>query len=349
MTDAAASTVAARAPAPVVWVPPDAPWVTAPRDAVLHRWAGRSMGTVWRLVLAVTPQQPVLPVRGVVEGCLAELVRQMSHWEPESELSAFNRLAAGESMPLSPDFAHVMRMALEVAHQSGGAFDPTIAEAVQRWGFGPIARYDSPGFAPSPPVAPPVPESAPWRSLAWHEGRLRQPGGCRLDLSAIAKGHAVDAVGAALRALGFGSFLFELGGELRGEGLKPDGQPWWVAIERPPGGAHLPPLRAALIGQAVATSGDYRQGFRDTQGRWRSHTLDPRRGCPVEHDLASVTVLHRSAARADALATALFVMGWDEGLAWADQHRVAAWFTARDGAGGWREAATAALKDWLDD
>jgi thiamine biosynthesis lipoprotein len=327
-------------------VPPSAPWVTAPRGAVLHRLAGRSMGTVWRLVLADQAGAPLAPVRARIDACLAELVRQMSHWEADSELSRFNRLAAGQLLTLSADFARVMQLALRVAEQSDGAFDPAIGGMVERWGFGATARFDSLSFSPA--VAAPA-ERSRWRMLRLEGHRLQQPGGCRLDLSAIAKGHAVDAVAAALRADGHSNFLFELGGELRGEGLKADGQPWWVALERPPGAEQLPPLRAALIGQAVATSGDYRQGFRDAQGRWCSHTIDPRTGAPVEHALASVSVLHPSCAEGDALATALFVMGPEAGLAWADQHGVVAWFTARGEGGAWQEAASAAMRDWLED
>lgn len=327
-------------------LPPSAPWVVARRGDVLHRWSGRSMGTVWRLVLSAPSDAKLEPLRQRIEACLAELVRQMSHWEPDSELSRFNRLAPGAWRAISPDFALVMRRALRVAAQSEGAFDPAIGDAAERWGFGTTRRFDSPGFAPA--VDAPAP-AAPWRDLRLDGDRLQQPGGCRLDLSAIAKGHAVDAVAAALVAAGHAHFLFELGGELRGEGLKPDGQPWWVALERPPGAQGLSPLRAALIGQAVATSGDYRQGFRDAQGRWRSHTLDPRRAAPVEHALAAVSVLHPSCAEADALATALFVMGPEAGPAWADRHGVAAWFTFRDDAGSWRDAASNAMRDWLAD
>lgn len=342
------TTLAAPAGRALALLPPSAPWVIARRGDSLHRLSGHSMGTVWRLVLSAPPDARLEAVQHRVQACLAELVRQMSHWEPDSELSRFNRLAAGEWQALSPDFALVMRRALRVAAQSDGAFDPAIGDAVEHWGFGATHRFDSPGFAARDHAPPPV---AAWRALRLAGARLQQPGGCRLDLSAIAKGHAVDAVAAALVAAGHAHFLFELGGELRGEGLKPDGRPWWVALERPPGAEQLPPLRAALIGQAVATSGDYRQGFFDAQGRWRSHTLDPRRAAPVEHALASVSVLHPSCAEADALATALFVMGPEAGLAWADQQGVAAWFTLRegDGDGAWRETASVALRDWLDD
>lgn len=333
----------------LVLLPPAAPLVAAPRGAVLHRLTGQSMGSVWRLVLAATPAAPLAAVQARIEACLAGLVQQMSHWEPDSELSRFNRLPAGQWQTLSPDFAQVMRLALRVAEQSGGAFDPALGAAIDRWGFGSTGRFDCAGF--SVPVGTDPQPLGAWRGLRLDGARLQQPGACRLDLSAIAKGHAVDAVAAVLRADGHHNFLFELGGELRGEGLRADGQPWWVALERPPGAANLPPLRVALVGHAMTTSGDYRQGFRDAQGRWCSHTLDPRTQAPVHHALASVSVLHERCADADALATALFVMGREDGRAWADRHGVAAWFVARDSdaPGGCREGPSAALQAWLDD
>lgn len=327
----------------LVLVPPMAPLQPAPRGAVLHRWSGPSMGSSWRLVLAAPPGAALAGVPAAIEARLARLVAELSHWEADSDLSRFNRLPAGAWATLPPDFAAVMRAALPLAEQSGGAFDPALGGSIEAWGFGPQSRFDSPGFAPPAHT----PTGAAWRGLRLDGDRLQQPGGCTLDLSAIAKGHAVDVVAALLRQRGFGHFLFELGGELFGEGLKPDGRPWWVALERPPGAAALPPLRAALVGQALATSGDYRQGFTDSHGRWRSHTIDPRSGEPVRHALASVSVLHERCMLADALATVLFVLGPEEGRAWADAHGVAAWFVARDDH-GWREWPSAALKDWLD-
>lgn len=334
---------------PLVLVPPAAPLRPVPAGAQIHRLAGQSMGSTWRLLLAGEPAasaHALAAAQAGVQAVLDRVVAQMSHWDAGSELSRFNRLPAGRAQHLSPGFAEVMRCALQLAEASGGAFDPAMGGAIEAWGFGPAGRFDSAGFAP-PPAATTL--GAGWRSLQWQGARLVQPGGCRLDLSAIAKGHAVDAVAAWLRSQGRHHFLFELGGELVGAGLKPDGQPWWVAIERPPGAEALPPLRAALVGQALATSGDYRQGFTDHAGRWCSHTLDPRSGEPVRHALASVSVLHERCMQADALATVLFVLGPDDGLAWADAHGVAAWFVARTPGRGWREWPSAALAAWLDD
>ncbi|ALD93712.1 Membrane-associated lipoprotein involved in thiamine biosynthesis [Cupriavidus gilardii CR3] len=148
-----------------------------------------------------------------------------------------------------------------------------------------------------------------------------------IDLCAIAKGYAVDAVSAWLSARGVSHHLVEIGGELRGEGVKPDGMPWWVELESPPAAddaaADAARTVVALHGLSVATSGDYRRYF-DSGGRRYAHTLDPRTGYPVSHALASVTVLHRRCMMADALSTALTVLGPEAGMAFATQRGIAA-------------------------
>ncbi len=156
---------------------------------------------------------------------------------------------------------------------------------------------------------------------------LMQPGGMKLDLSGIAKGHAVDRVSDALAALGATSHLVEIGGELKGRGVKPDAQPWWVEIERAEGDAS-PRTVAALFDLAMATSGDYRRAFRH-EGRLYPHTIDGSTGRPVSNNLASVTVLHASAMKADAYASALTVMGPFEGPEYAEAVGLAALFVER--------------------
>jgi thiamine biosynthesis lipoprotein len=177
--------------------------------------------------------------------------------------------------------------------------------------------------------------------------RLYQPGGAVLDLSSVAKGHAVDRLALRLEALGVRHYLVEAGGELRGAGVKADGQPWWVELEGVPDaiGAPIPQSVVALHGLAVATSGDYRRYFHHAQRR-ASHTLDPRSGYPIANDLASVTVLAPTCMAADALSTALTVMGVEAGLAYADGRGLAARFLLRRD-GGLREVDTAAWQGLL--
>lgn len=295
--------------------------------ARVHRLAGRTMGTCWSVRLAA-PAPPPATVGAAIAAVLDEVVAEMSGWEAASRLARFNRAAAGSWHVLPSGFFHVLAAGVGIARATGGAFDPAIGAMVDLWGFGPgPARLEPPAEAE---IAAARARSG-WERLELDAParRARQPGGLALDLSGIAKGHAVDRVAALLAARGFGHVLVEIGGELKGLGVRPDGQPWWVAVEAPPGIA-LPETRVALHGLAIATSGDYRRFF-DHGGRRYAHSLDPRIGRPVANDLASVTVVHEECLRADAFATALLVMGREEGPAFATTHDLAALFVRRDG------------------
>jgi thiamine biosynthesis lipoprotein len=258
----------------------------------------------------------------------------MSHWRPDSVLCGFNRAPGGTWAALPPDFAVVMRIGLDIAARSGGAFDPTIGALVDLCGFGPMA-------VTAPPTDDQIAQArsrSGWKRTTFDAatGRLRQPGGLSLDLSGIAKGYAVDAIAALLADHGVHHCLVEIGGELAGRGLKPDGEPWWVDLENP-GTGTLPPFRAALHQWAVATSGDYVRG---------AHNLDPVSGRPATHDVVSVTVFHASAMQADAWASALTVLGPKDGLALAARESLAARMVTRSDA-GLAEMLTPALRDLI--
>lgn len=287
------------------------------------------MGTVWRVTLAAPPRFDPAPLRRGIAARLDGLVAEMSHWRGDSLLSRFNRADAGSWTALPPDFAHVVDAALAVAARSDGAFDPAIGALVDLWGFGPV-RVDR---APDAAAVAAARATAGWRRLEWDAAarRLRQPGGVALDLSGIAKGHAVDALAALLAAHGLGHALVEVGGELAGRGMRPDGDPWWVELEAPPGRA-LAPLRVALHGLAAATSGNYVRG---------PHTIDPRTGHPAS-GVAAASVLHPSAMLADAWASALVVLGPRGGAALATRERLAARIVDADG-GEWLSPALAAM------
>lgn len=304
---------------------------------------GETMGTTWSVKVSTPPAAfDARTVQQALEARLHEVCAQMSHWDVDSALMRFNRAEAGSWHTLAPHFQRVMRCALEAARLSGGACDPAAGHWVQRWGFGGVARHDQPGFTvPDEVELLRLAQRHPhgWQGLRWAGGgtQLLQPGGVQLDLGAIAKGFAVDLLSEALSASGFTHHLVEIGGELRGEGMKPDGQPWWVALELPSalacdadeGRFDAPVL--ALHGLSVATSGDYRKGFQALDGRWLSHTIDPRDGRPVRHGLASVTVLHPQCMWADAWSTAMSVLGLHEGLDLADRLRLPAFFVSRQG------------------
>ncbi len=282
-----------------------------PRAAIVDL-GGETMGTRWSVRLAAPAGVDLAAVRAGLVVRLDGIVAQMSQWEPTSLLSRFNRAAAGTWTILPPDVAAVIEAGLRIAAATGGAFDPAIGRLVDLWGFGPIAVAGAPDEAAIEMAR----QVSGWRRLAWRAvGRcLYQPGGLALDLAGIAKGYAVDAVADLLATLGIRHCLVEIGGELVGRGVRPDGEPWWVDLEAPPGLA-VPPLRVALHGLAVATSGNYRRG---------DHTLDPRTGRPVANGVVAASVVAATALAADAWATALTVLGPAAAMAVAEREDIAA-------------------------
>ena len=301
-----------------------------PPGLVQHTLAGLSMGTSWSArVLAGAGAAATLRV--ALQRELDQVVAQMSHWESDSDLSRYNDAPAGSWHALPDGLNTVLQYALEVADDSAGAYNPCAGALVNLWGFGARKRYDHAGFqAPdADAVAALVARADRARVQIDVDGqRLLQPGGVQLDLSSVAKGYAVDRMAHCLDALGWHHYLVEAGGELRGAGVKPDGQPWWVELEGVPGSGQAVASRVALHGLAVATSGDYRRYF-DYGSTRAAHTLDPRTGRPVANGVASVTVLHPHCMGADALSTALTVMGVERGLAYAEQRKLAARFLLR--------------------
>jgi len=307
-----------------VAVPLDlSPQAVRPRGERLVEFGGPTMGVMWTVKASAPPGFDLDGAQTQVQGLLNRIVGQMSTWEPASDISRFNAAPPGAWMDLPPAFLHVMERALHWAQASNGAFDPTAGRLVDLWGFGP------PGAILAPPSVIDVADALAacgWDRLALDGERLFQPGGVSLDLSGIAKGFGVDEVSRALSHLGLHDHLVEIGGELRGAGVKPDGEPWWAQIAPPPG-ASLPegPILVALHGLSIATSGDYHRYF-DHDGVRHGHTLDPRTGRPAAHALRSVSAICESCMDADALCTILGVLGPLAGPRFAEEHGIAAHF-----------------------
>jgi thiamine biosynthesis lipoprotein len=299
-----------------------------PPSDIVWSLGGETMGTTWSARVVAPPGVDKQAVDAAIREELAAVVAVFSPWEPDSEISRFNGAPVG-TWALSQPFWSLLDQAMDIADDTSGAVDPTLGALVDLWGFGP----PGPRPADSPLPADDEIEAAlavsGWRKLRLHrEARAAvQAGGMTLDFSGIAKGHAVDRVSERLTAMGATSHLIEIGGELRGAGVKPDGQPWWVEIEQPPG-SPAPRTLIALIDIAMATSGDYRRAF-SHEGRRYSHTVDGRTGRPIDNGLASVTVVHPSAMKADAFATALGVMGPYDGPEFAEAFGLAACFVQR--------------------
>ena len=328
----------------------------APPGAAIRDLRGLTMGTSWSVRLVESTMPGRAGSADLQQGLQQQLdlvVAQMSHWSDASDLGRFNRAEPGSWHSLPAAFYEVLGFAMHVSQASGGAYDPCAGALVNLWGFGPRERYDEPGFLPPKDDTLALLLSQRQRrrlQLDLPARRARQPGGLQLDLSAVAKGYGVDRLARYLDSQGIDHYLVEVGGELRGAGSKPDGQPWWVMLEQVDGAdaaKHPPELLLALHGLSVATSGDYRRFFQDGTVRF-SHTIDPRSGMPIANQLASVTVVHQQCMAADAWSTALTVLGPDAGMALAEEQGLAARFLQRDG-DGYHETLSSHMLAMLDE
>jgi len=281
--------------------------------------SGKALGTQWNVTLLGLNAEQNPSAQMTVEAVLKRVNDEMSTWKKDSKLNGFNE-RTDYAYTFSPETAGVIEQAMHVARETGGAFDPTVGPLVALWGFGANAAKEGPSEADLEQARAKV----GYHHLLWVGPNQLQGAimGMKLDLSANAKGYAVDAVTLAMKRLGAHSGLVEVGGEVRAWGQRPGGGPWRLAIETPndqaaPGKAAS--AVAQLNGFSMATSGDYRQ-FRMEGDKRISHTIDPRTGQPIGHTLASVTVFAPRCMDADAYATALMVLGPEAGMDLVNRH-----------------------------
>ena len=309
-----------------------------------ERLEGGTMGTYYR-VTVFCPGVSAADLKHRLEAELTAVNDQMSTYQADSELMRFNAAPPGDWVEVSSDLLSVLTAAREISVRSAGAFDVTVSELVNLWGFGPHGRISS---RPSAERIAAAMARVGYEHLELDPSaqRIRRLTPLTVDLSAIAKGHAVDRLAEVMLAGGCEHFLADIGGEVRAHGLNPSGGAWRVGVEVPdPERIGSIQRVLALDSVAVATSGDYRN-FLDLNGERYSHTIDPRSGHPVQHDLASVTVVHASTMQADGLATALNVLGLEEGFALAEAEELAALFLVRR-TNGFEERYTSAMLNHL--
>lgn len=315
-----------------------------PAGGAVQSLAGTTMGTTWsvKFVGSAAGRQTL---QRIVPLALDRVIAQMSPWERESDISRFNRLPLKQWQTLPLELDRVMDSAIRIARDSGGAYDPTVGALVDLWGFGPSGPRDA---APQSDDIAVRHRASGWQQLERDAGahRMRRHNAGLVDLCGIAKGFAVDLVADTLREHGIHHALVEIGGELRGHGVKPDGSPWWVGIDRS-GDARTTtePMLVALHDLAIATSGCERSFV--SGGRHFSHTLDPRTGHPIANGMIAATVLHRSCMEADAYATALMVLGPDAAIDFAVAHDLAALILFRQEGEDLAERTTPALDAML--
>lgn len=292
---------------------------------------GPTMGTTFSVKVADPPKGiDDAAVRGAANEVLDLIDRSMSGYRVDSEISRFNSSASTEWFEVSSHLATVVDAALQVSQQSGGAFDITVGPLVAAWGFG----------ASGEPID--LPDDARLVELHAHVGyeklhaRLNPPAlrkddpALRLDLNGIAPGYAVDLLAQKLQSTQVHNFMIDIGGEVRAQGRNAHGQLWRIAVERPIDAQPEPYAIVQLDNASVTTSGEYRHYF-DRDGRRYSHTIDPRTGRPVVHNLASVVVIGSNSMVIDAWATALNVLGTEEGQALATRLDMPVLFIDADG------------------
>lgn len=291
--------------------------------------SGPTMGTQYTVKLAKLPDGISAEfLSGEINDRLRLINQQMSTYIEDSEISRFNRAAADSWFDVSPETALVVQAAQSISESTGGAFDVTVGPLVDLWNFGPDRREQT---LPSDAEVDKARQRVGFAKLSVRKAPpalKKDAEGLRVDLSAIAKGYAVDAVAEILDECGVTSYMVEIGGEIRVKGSRPGAGGWRIGIESPVSGKRRIERVIELKDIAMATSGDYRNYF-EVDGKRYSHTIDSATGRPVKHALASVTVLAKDCMTADALATALLVMGPERGLAWAEENRVAARFVTR--------------------
>jgi thiamine biosynthesis lipoprotein len=292
--------------------------------------SGSSMGTTWHVTVVPAAGTPdAADLQQGIEAELESVNHSMSTYQQDSEISRFNQSPTEQWFPVSPAFYAVLSAALDIGGKSEGAYDVTVGPLVNLWGFGPDG-----------PVAGP-PSAEAIRSVLQRVGqghleldtaqhRVLKHREVALDFSSIAKGYGVDRVATWLESQGQHRYLVEVGGEMRLAGPSPRGDAWRIAIERPESGDRAVEQAIRLTDVGVATSGDYRNFF-EIDGQRFSHSIDPRRGYPVAHDLVSVTVVHPSCMIADGWATALVVLGYDRAMAVAQEQGLAVYFIRRQG------------------
>lgn len=296
----------------------------------LVSFSGPTMGTTYTVKFYTNENMDsAWQYKEDVDAVLVRINELMSTYDPQSELSRFNQLPVNTDMKVSTDLAYVVDQALLISNMSNGEYDVTVGPLVNLWGFGPGKKTDT---LPSRDAIADAKQKVGFEAIKLNDQTLNKTKSIYIDLSSIAKGYGVDKVAEKLEQLGIESYLVEVGGEILSKGLKPDGEPWRVAIESPNGGHSVAQKVVDLNDVAIATSGDYRNYFERNGVRY-SHTISPKTGKPVTHRLVSVTVVEKNTTLADGFATAITVLGPEKGLAFAEENGLAVYMLVKEDLG----------------
>jgi len=277
-------------------------------NATLKQIDGKTMGTTYSVKVVSDSDLNISKIE--IDKRLNEINKVFSNWDPQSELSLLDKEPIDKWIEVSDELLFVLNESKNIMQQTGGAFDPGIGRLIDIWGFGP-KRVDQ------KPERHQIKETLRLTSLSMLDisnGKINKSIDIHINLSAIAKGYAVDQIAELLRGKGVENFLVEIGGEVIASGENIDHK-WTVGIENPDSQDAIP---VTLKDMAIATSGNYRNFF-IWEGEKYNHIINPTSGLPIKSDLASVSVMHPQTMMADAYATAMMVLGSDKSIELARQ------------------------------
>src|SRR5690554_61909 len=320
--------------------------ISCSQPAQYQTFSDATMGTRYNITAALPKGVKKADVQQEIDAELESINQSMSTWRDNSPISQYNQAAVSSTVEADDDFIQVIEVLREVFQATEGAFNPAVGALVDLWGFGARLSVDQLQKVHSEQAIAEAMAKTDFSTVKNTGLMLHKNTDLRLDFSAVAKGYGVDALAKVLREFGIKNYMVEIGGEIATLGNNPKGSAWRIGIESPdniPG--HV--LIAIQVNEsAMATSGDYRNYF-DVDGKHYSHTIDPRTGKPISHQLASVTVLADSVALADAWATALTVLGEEQALQLAEQLDLAVYLIAyKDG--DFASASSSAMKPYLN-
>ncbi|WP_196138794.1 FAD:protein FMN transferase [Aliikangiella sp. G2MR2-5] len=304
---------------------------------------GYTMGTTYNVKAEDRGDAEALQKR--IDERLKEINQLMSTYIDDSELSLFNHNQSLDCLPLSKDTLTVIQAAVDISESTQGKFDVTLAPLIELWGFD---KKETNNAIPSQQEITALLAKIGFSKIAIENGCIKKGDEqLSINLSAIAKGYGVDEIARIVAESGHKNFLVEIGGEIVVKGVNPKGKAWTVAIESASTADRSIQRLLSLKDISVATSGDYRNYF-EKDGKRYSHTIDPTTGYPIEHNLASVTVLHKQNMMADAIATAMMVMGPKASLEYAEKHQLPVFILVKNGE-QFEEKYSSAFEPYLKD
>lgn len=294
----------------------------------IEELSGPTMGSTYTIKYVykkdTTPAADAVGVE--IQSILDKIDREVSTYRLDSDIARFNQSPANTCMSMPQSVLDLTQYGYQLSQLSDGAFDLTLGPLLDIWGFGPQSRGKS---VPSAEEIATAKAQTGYQHIRVVDGQLCKDADVQIEFNSIAAGYTVDRISERFAELAIDSYMIEVTGEIIAAGRKPDGSPWRIALEQPlSDGQRVIQRVLELDGYGVNTSGDYRNYFEEGGVRF-SHTLDPQTGAPISHRLASVTVVDKSTLHADGLGTLLLVLGPERGLAFAEEHNVAAFFVMR--------------------